>query len=103
MSPSLTIRSFSWPVSSRSCKRLHLCEEDDLLELSVTLGGRRYQVKSGRQQVLNLLVSTFENAVEKNRDLHRSNEQLTLAKEKLAQTNVQLESLNVQLSNSNDG
>ena len=25
--------------------------EDDLLELSVTLGGRRYQVKSGRQRV----------------------------------------------------
>jgi len=76
--------------------------EDDLLELSVTLGGRRYQVKSGRQQALNLLVSTFENAVEKNRDLHRANEQLTLAKEKLAQTNGQLESLNAQLTQTND-
>lgn len=76
--------------------------EDDLLELSVTLGGRRYQVKSGRQQALNLLVSTFENAVEKNRDLHRANEQLTLAKEKLAQTNGQLESLNAQLTRTND-
>ncbi len=77
------------------------CDEEDLLELSVTLGGRRYQVKSGRQQVLNLLVSTFEGAVEKNRDLHRSNEQLTIAKEKLAQTNLQLESLNEKLSSSN--
>lgn len=75
---------------------------DDLLELSVTLGGRSYQVKSGRQQALNLLVSTFENAVEKNRDLHRANEQLTLAKEKLAQTNVQLESLNLRLTHTND-
>ena len=75
---------------------------DDLLELSVTLGGRCYQVKSGRQQALNLLVSTFENAVEKNRDLHRANEQLTLAKEKLAQTNVQLESLNLRLTHTND-
>lgn len=76
--------------------------EDDLLELSVTLGGRQYQVKSGRQQALNLLVSTFENAVEKNRDLHRANEQLTLAKEKLAQTNGELESLNSQLTRAND-
>lgn len=76
--------------------------EDDLLELSVNLGGRCYQVKSGRQQALNLLVSTFENAVEKNRDLHRSNEQLTLAKEKLAQTNGKLESLNAQLTHTND-
>lgn len=76
--------------------------EDDLLELSVTLGGRQYRVKSGRQQALNLLVSTFENAVEKNRDLHRANEQLTVAKEKLSQTNGQLESLNSQLTRAND-
>lgn len=76
--------------------------DDDLLELSVTLGGRQYRVKSGRQQALNLLVSTFENAVEKNRDLHRANEQLTLAKEKLVQTNGHLESLNSQLTRAND-
>ena len=40
--------------------------------------------------------------MEKNRDLHRADEQLTFAKEKLAQTNGQLESLNVQLTQSND-
>lgn len=77
------------------------CDESDLMELSVTLGGRSYRVKSGRQQVLNLLVSTFEGAVEKNRDLHRANEQLTLAKDKLSQTNSQLESLNAQLTRHN--
>src|SRR5262245_31347850 len=31
-------------------------------ELAVTLAGQTYRVKSGRRQVLNLLVSTFENA-----------------------------------------
>lgn len=70
-------------------------------ELTVTLAGQTYRVKSGRQQVLNLLISTFENAVEKNRELHRLNEQLTLAKEKLTQWNVTLESLNQQLEHSN--
>ena len=75
---------------------------DDGPELSVTLAGHTYQVKSGRQQVLNLLISTFENAVEKNRELHRMNEQLTLAKEKLTKWNAELESLNGQLATANE-
>ena len=70
-------------------------------EISVTLGGRTYKVKSGRQQTLNLLVSTFESAVGKNKELHRSNEQLILAKEKLSAWNTQLESLNDRLSQMN--
>ena len=37
---------------------------DDDQQLDVTLGGTRYTVKAGRQQLLNLFVSTFENAVE---------------------------------------
>jgi len=69
-------------------------QEADLLELNVTLAGTAYKVKSGRQQVLNLLVSTFENAVEKNQELQRSNEDLTIAKEKLSRWNRELESLN---------
>ncbi|MGQ0635663.1 MAG: SpoIIE family protein phosphatase [Planctomycetaceae bacterium] len=71
-------------------------------ELSVTIGGETYRVRPGRQQVLNLLISTFENAVEKNRELHRANEQLTLAKEKLTQWNQALESLNQQLEVANE-
>ena len=54
-----------------------LADVEDERELDVTLGGTRYTVKAGRQQALNLLVSTFENAVEKNRELIRLNEELT--------------------------
>jgi len=64
---------------------------------AVTLGGQVYHVSAGRQQTLNLLISVFENAVEKNKELHRSNEQLLLAKEKLSAWNTKLESLNNQL------
>lgn len=70
-------------------------------EMPVHLAGQTFHVKSGRRQVLNLLVSTFENAVEKNRELHRINEQLTLAKEKLQQWNTELESLNGRLDTAN--
>ncbi len=68
--------------------------DEEPLELEVTLAGTVYKVRSGRQQVLNLLVSTFENAVEKNFELLQYNEELTIAKEQLAKWNRQLEILN---------
>jgi phosphoserine phosphatase RsbU/P len=76
-------------------------EDDSEKTTAVTLGGQVYHVSAGRQQTLNLLISVFENAVEKNKELHRSNEQLILAKEKLSSWNAQLESLNSQLNEFN--
>ena len=76
-------------------------DDDPTDTTAVTLGGQVYQVSAGRQQTLNLLISVFENAVEKNKELHRSNEHLVMAKEKLAAWNTQLESLNSQLSELN--
>lgn len=72
-------------------------DEPDTEALNVTLGGQHYTVKAGRQQVLNLLISTFENAVEKNHELIRLNEELTDAKEQLTRWNQQLETLNQRL------
>ena len=48
-------------------------ESEDQAALEVNLRGKTYSVQSGRQQVLNLLISTFENAVEKNSELIRVN------------------------------
>ena len=73
--------------------------DDD--KMDVTLAGKRYTVKSGRQQVLNLLISTFENAVEKNNQLIRLNEELMMAKEQLTSWNEELESLAERLENAN--
>jgi sigma-B regulation protein RsbU (phosphoserine phosphatase) len=78
-----------------------LVDVDDEEQLDVTLGGTRYSVRAGRQQVLNLLVSTFENAVEKNQELVRTNEELTIAKEQLTRWNDELESLNNRLDEAN--
>ena len=75
--------------------------EEEGQTLDVTLDGKHYTVQSGRQQVLNLLISTFENAVQKNQELIRTNEELTLAKEKLTDWNAQLESLNQELDRTN--
>lgn len=77
-------------------------DESNMSSTTVTLGGQSYQVNAGRQQTLNLLISVFENAVKKNSELHRSNEQLVLAKEKLTAWNMQLESLNKKLDELNN-
>ena len=79
-----------------------ISEEDETgPALDVTLSGKQYQVKSGRQQVLNLLISTFENAVEKNNELIRVNQELTTAKDQLTQSNEELTNLNGKLTNLN--
>ncbi len=75
--------------------------DDDSQVLEVTLRGKRYTVKSGRQQVLNLLISTFENAVEKNTELIRVNQELSSSKDKLARQNDVLQDLNAQLEANN--
>lgn len=78
-----------------------VADEDEDQTLEVSLAGKRYTVQSGRQQVLNLLISTFENAVQKNQELIKTNQELTLAKEKLTRWNEELETLNQQLDLTN--
>ena len=69
--------------------------------LEVTLAGQTFKVKAGRQQVLNLLVSTFENAVAKNRELVVVNRDLSLARDELQRTNEELVGLNERISRIN--
>ncbi len=76
-------------------------DDSDTPALEVNLKGKTYVVKSGRQQVLNLLISTFENAVEKNSELIRVNQELSSSRDKLARQNESLEVLNKQLEENN--
>jgi DNA-binding response OmpR family regulator len=78
-----------------------LGDSEDVQKLDVTLAGESYTVNSSSQQVLNLLVSTFENAVEKNNELIETNQELTLAKEQLTVWNQKLEELNGKLEQAN--
>ncbi len=76
--------------------------EDDSDALEVTLRGKRFAVKSGRQQVLNLLISTFEGAVEKNVELIRANQELSMSRDQLAKQHEMLRELNAQLEANNN-
>jgi len=79
---------------------LGTADEDDS-ELQVKLAGKDYIVKAGKQQVLNLLISTFENAVDKNRELVAANEDLSIARDQLKEWNKDLQTLNTQLEDAN--
>jgi sigma-B regulation protein RsbU (phosphoserine phosphatase) len=69
--------------------------------LEVSIAGQKFRVQAGRQQVLNLLVSTFENAVAKNQELIAANEDLSIARERLQKTNTELTELNEEISRKN--
>ena len=69
--------------------------------LEVTLAGQKFRVKAGRQQVLNLLVSTFENAVSKNQELVVANQELSVARDGLQKSNEELSALNAEISRIN--
>lgn len=69
--------------------------------LEVSLAGQTFKVKAGRQQVLNLLVSTFENAVTKNKELVVANQELSVARDSLERSNKELVTLNSEISRIN--
>ena len=76
-------------------------DETTLVVLEVTLAEQKFRVKAPPQQVLNLLVSTFENAVAKNKELIESNQSLSVAKTSLEKSNTILTQLNEQVERSN--
>ena len=69
--------------------------------LEVAVAGQKFNVQAGRQQVLNLLISTFENAVAKNQELIAANQELSIARDRLQQNNAELTQLNDEISRRN--
>lgn len=55
----------------------------DTKELEVKFAGERYVIASGRRQILNFLLSTYENAVQQNQDLILMHRELHLLNEQL--------------------
>ena len=80
---------------------LAAADEAESATLEVSLAGQKFRVKAGRQQVLNLLVSTFENAVTKNQELVVANQELSVARDSLQRSNEELAALNSEISRTN--
>ncbi|KMQ50331.1 sensor histidine kinase [Chitinispirillum alkaliphilum] len=65
-------------------------QEEETPEIEITYGGKTYSIAAGRMQTINLLLSTFENAMQKNQELDRTNRELTKTKWELQELNNKL-------------
>jgi len=63
-------------------------------EVEVMFAGQKYSIDSDRMQIVDLLLSTYENAVQKNNELHKAHSDLMEAHHQLEQKNLELERLN---------
>lgn len=58
-------------------------EQDDSSSIEVSFAGEKYTIKSGKRQILTFLLSTYENAVQQNRELTAMQKELQLLNENL--------------------
>ncbi len=59
--------------------------------LEVLFSNLQYTINSSRQQILDILLSTYENSILKNEELKESNKSLKIAQDKLSHLNASLE------------
>ena len=64
--------------------------------IEIFFRGNKHFITSDRMQIIDLLFSTYENAILKNRELDRLNRQLMTMQRQLEQRNIELEKLNEQ-------
>ena len=60
-------------------------------------GGQKYFIDSDRMQIIDLLLSTYENAVQKNNELKKTHNDLISVFLQLEQKNIELEKVNQDL------
>lgn len=62
--------------------------------MAIVFGGKKYFINSDRMQIIDLLLSTYENAIQKNKELIDVNKQLVSMHNELETKNLQLQKLN---------
>jgi len=63
-------------------------------DIEIVFEGQKYFINSDRMQIVDLLLSTYDNAVQKNNELHKAHADLLEIHRQLEQKNIQLEILN---------
>jgi signal transduction histidine kinase/DNA-binding NarL/FixJ family response regulator len=66
-------------------------EHSDGDSIEIFFTGKKYKITSTRLQILDLLFSTYENAIQKNSELNEANKELKIARDKSMQFNEFLE------------
>src|ERR1043166_4969172 len=76
--------------------------QDTGMGVELYFDGKRHYITAGRLQILNLLLSTYDAAIERNKELNRSQEQLQSLNERLDAANLQLQATNIRLVTAKD-
>jgi len=66
-------------------------------EIEIMFAGQKYFINSDRMQIIDLLLSTYENAVQKNNELKKAHNDLIAIYRQLEHKNIELEKLNQDL------
>jgi len=64
--------------------------------IEIVFAGRKHFITSSRMQIVDLLFSTYENAIQKNSELEQVNRELVMTQRELEQKNIELARLNEQ-------
>jgi hypothetical protein len=63
-------------------------------EIEIMFAGQKYFINSDRIQIIDLLLSTYENAIQKNNELKKAHNDLTAIYRQLEHKNIELEKVN---------
>ncbi|KPA12003.1 multi-sensor hybrid histidine kinase [Candidatus Magnetomorum sp. HK-1] len=66
------------------------------LGIEIVFAGKKHFITSNRMQIIDLLFSTYENAIQKNSELEQVNRELIMTQRELEQKNIELARLNEQ-------
>lgn len=66
--------------------------------LEITFAGQRYEITAGRRQIIDLLLCTYETAIQKNNELIRARDDLNSLNKRLEAANRELEAFNYTVS-----
>lgn len=64
------------------------------VSMTIVFGGGKYLINSDKMQIIDLLLSTYENAIIKNDELAAANKELVRLHKEISQKNLELEKLN---------
>ncbi|KAF0216060.1 MAG: response regulator [Geobacteraceae bacterium] len=78
--------------------RYQLPERTSLPGLEIYFSGEKYVITADRRQILDLLLSTYEAAIQKNNELIRARDELNALNEQLAVANRELEAFSYSVS-----
>lgn len=70
---------------------------EEKIEMELSIGGEKHQVSAGPQQIMNLFISIYENAVLKNSELISAQNQLSILNERMEEKTRELEEANKDL------